>query len=167
MSKAVARLCASMLASISTLFVASSIAQNTATPLAPNSIQVSRVQYDGNAGNTYVSPYGFPEIFNDQAGCNTLNDICNIAGIQGSIFVDQFNSVPGSPVAGSLSLPSTGAPAPYPTVEPGSYITTSFSSKSEGALMVSPNGQYLTYMGYQGADQLDDVSNSYSPNSIY
>ena len=96
MSKAAARLCASILASISTLFVASSIAQNTATPLAPNSIQVSRVQYDGNAGNTYVSPYSFPEIFNDQAGCNTLNDICNVAGIQGSIYIDQFNSVPGA-----------------------------------------------------------------------
>jgi hypothetical protein len=137
------------------------------TPLAPNSIQVSRVQYDGNAGNIYTSPYSFPEILNDPAGCATGNQICDLAGIQGSIFIDQFDSSPGAAAAGTLSLPSTGSPAPFPTVEPGSYITTSFSSKSEGALMVSPNGQYLTYMGYQGGDQLDDVSNSYSPNSIY
>lgn len=140
-----------------------SFAQSGATPLAPGSIQVSRVQYDGNGGNNYVSPYNFPEIFNDQAGCNVENDICNIAGIQGSIYIDQYSTVPQTAVAGSLSLPSTGAPVTtYPTPEPGTYITTSFSSKSEGALMLSPNGQFLTYMGYQGGDQLDDVSNSYS-----
>ena len=135
-----------------------------------NSIQVSRVEYDGDGGNTYVSPYTFPEIFNDQAGCSTTNSICNTAGIQGSIYIDQFGtsgqpgSVPASPLVQTLSLPSTGTPVTtFPTPEPGiSYITTSFSSKSEGALMLSPNGQYLTYMGYQANDQLDDVSNGYS-----
>jgi len=137
------------------------------TPLAPGSIQVSRVQYDGDTGNTYVSPYSFPEIFNDQAGLTTGNDIQNVEGIQGSIYIDQFNSVPASAVAGTLSLPSTGAPASYPTVEPGTYITTSFSSKSEGALMLSLDGTALTYMGYQAGDQLDDVSNSYSQNPNY
>jgi len=79
-----------------------SFAQSGATPLAPGSIQVSRVQYDGNSGNNYVSPYNFPEIFNDQAGCNVENDICNIAGIQGSIYIDQYSTVPQTAVAGSL-----------------------------------------------------------------
>lgn len=168
MSKTISRslVCFALFTLLVICLIGSAFAQS-ATPLAPGSIQVSRVQYDGNAGNNYVSPFGFPEIFNDQTGCNLLNDICNIAGIQGSIYIDQFSAVPLAPVAGSLSLPSTGAPAAYPTVEPGSYITTSFSSKSEGALMFSPGGNYLTYMGYEGGDQLDDVSNSYSPNPNY
>lgn len=136
--------------------------------MTPNSIQVSRVQYDGDAGNVYVSPYSFPEIFNDPAGLSTGNGIQDIEGIQGSIYIDQFNSVPAGPTIGtSLSLPSTGAPATYPTVEPGSYITTSFSSKSEGALTLSVNGDYMTYFGYEAGDQLNDVSNSYSPNPSY
>ncbi len=141
------------------------------TPVAPGSIQVSRIQYDGNTGtyvnNFYVSPYSFPEIFNDPAGLNTGNEIQDVEGIQGSIYIDQFNSVPASSAENTLSLPSNGEPAAYPTVEPGSYITTSFSSKSEGALMLGLDGQSLTYMGYQGGDQLDDVSNSYSPNPNY
>ncbi len=140
------------------------------TPLAPNSIQVSRIQYDGvdsNLGNgdSYTSPYSFPEIFNDQAGCATGNMICNIAGVEGSIYIDQFSSVPLSAEApgAPLALPSTGpVVTTFPTPEPGSYITTSFSSKSEGALMVSPNGNYLTYMGYQGPDTTVNVSNGYS-----
>lgn len=143
-----------------------------ATPLAPGSIQVSRIQYDGvnsNLGNgdTYTSPYSFPEVFNDQAGLNSPNGIQNIAGVQGSIFIDQFNAVPGSSAAGTLALPSTGVSATYPTQEPGSYITSSFSSKSEGSLMFSPGGNYLTYFGYEGNDTLVDVSNSYSPNPLY
>ena len=80
------------------------------TPLGPNSIQVSRVQYDGNTGtyvtNPYVSPYLFPEIFNDPAGLTTGNEIQDIAGIQGSIYIDQFTSVPASPLANTVSLPS-------------------------------------------------------------
>lgn len=148
------------------------VPQQDATPLAPGSIQVSRVQYDGvnsNLGNgdTYTSPYSFPEIFNDQAGLSSPNGIQNIAGIQGSIFIDQFNLVPASALAGTLALPSTGTPATFPTQEPGSYITTSFSSKSEGALMYSPGGNYLTYMGYEGNDTIVDVSNSYSPAPLY
>ncbi len=107
------------------------------------------------------------QIFNDPAGLTTGNEIQDIAGIQGSVYIDQFNSVPTTPAANTLPLPSNGPPAAYPTVEPGSYITTSFSSKSEGALMLSVDGSYLTYMGYQGADQVDNVSNSYSPNPNY
>jgi hypothetical protein len=139
--------------------------------LTPNSVQVSRVQYDGNtnSGSDYVSPYGFPEIFNDPSGCSTGNSICDIAGIEGSIYIDQFNGEPGTATVGqSLSLPSTGtAVTTYPSPEPGSYITTSFSSKSEGSLNLSSDGTSLTYMGYQANDQLSDVSNNYSLNPVY
>ena len=168
MSKVIVRVLAPILLLACICLTTGVLAQ---TPLAPNSIQVSRVQYDGNTGtyvnNFYVSPYSFPEIFNDPAGLTTGNGIQDIAGIEGSIYIDQFSAVPLTPSAGTLPLPSNGPPAAYPTVEPGSYITTSFTSKSEGALMLSIDGTALTYMGYQGGDQLDDVSNSYSANPNY
>ncbi len=148
-SKAIARtlVCFVLFILLGTGLVTSAFAQ---TPLAPGSIQVSRVQYDGNS---FGNPDSYPLIFND----------AGVTGIQGSIWIDQFNSVPASAVAGTVSLPSTGSYiSTFPTPEPGSYITTSFSSKSEGALMLSSNGSYLTYMGYQGVDELGGVSNSYS-----
>lgn len=141
MSKAIARLFVCLLF---TLIVTLGLqtAGFAQTPLAPGSIQVSRVQYDGNTVPPDGYDHTFPNIFNDP----------NVSGIQGSIWIDQFTSVPFSASAGTLSLPSSGTP----------YITTSFSSKSEGALMLSPSGSYLTYMGYLGQDQTENVSNSYS-----
>ena len=105
----------------------------------PGTLAVSRVQYDGN---TFGSTETFPNIFNDP----------NISGIQGSIFIDEYLPlpVPGLPAVGTLAL--TG-------------ITTSFSSKSEGALMLSSNGAFLTYMGYQGPDGAEGVSNSETPGA--
>jgi hypothetical protein len=44
-------------------------------------------------------------------------------------------------------------------------ITTSFSSKSEGSVSVSPNGDFLTYMGYQAAAGLEGVSGSETPGA--
>ncbi len=168
MSKAIARIFVYLALSI--LLGLSLSTGAFAQYLAPGTLQVSRVQYDGNtnSGSNYVSPYGFPEIFNDQSGCTTGNSICDIAGIEGSIYIDQFNAEPGTAVQTSLSLPSTGtAVTTYPSPEPGSYITTSFSSKSEGSLNLSSDGTSLTYMGYQANDQLSDVSNGYSLNPFY
>ena len=102
------------------------------------SIQVSRVQYDGNS---FGNPGVYPTIFSDPT----------VTGIQGSIFIDQFTSFPLTPVVNSLPLPPSGS----------SFITTSFSSKSEGSLQLSLDGNWLTYMGYNGADQIEGVSNSY------
>jgi hypothetical protein len=136
MSKAVARIVISLVV----LLLAAGLQPGVfaQTPLAPGSIQVSRIQYDGNTvGDT------FPNVFNDP----------NVTGLQGSIWIDQFSSVPATPVAGSLSLPATGS---------NGTITSSFSSKSEGALMLSPNGSFLSYMGYQAADEQTNVSNSFT-----
>jgi hypothetical protein len=82
----------------------------------------------------------------------------SVTGIQGQIFLDQFNpTMAFSSAVSTIALPS-GTLA-----NPG--ITSSFSSKSEGALMRSVNGQYLTYIGYQAAAGLQGVSNSYTPGS--
>ena len=105
----------------------------------PGGLVVSRITYDGN---TFGSPDTFPFIFNDP----------NVSGVQGSIHLDQYLPFPHSPRLGTLDLPV------------GS-ITTSFSSKSEGALTLSPNGLFLAYMGYQGPDGAEGVSNSETPGA--
>lgn len=142
MYKSMVRFCAAFAFFLLLSGMGPSAFAQSATPLAPDSIQVSRVQYDGN---TVSDGYNdtFPYIFNDP----------NVSGLQGSVWIDQFSSIPSAPLAGSLPLPASGS---------NGYVTSSFSSKSEGALMLSPNGSYLTYMGYQGADEVTNVSNSYS-----
>lgn len=150
--RAFTRISASLAFSFSLItFLTTSVFAQHPMPLDPGSIQVSRVQYDGNGGINDGYNDTFPYIFNDP----------NVTGIQGSVWIDQFTTVPFNSVQGTLSLPSSGS---------NGYITSSFSSKSEGALMLSPDAAYLTYMGYQGSDQLAGVSNSYSnycPAQLY
>jgi hypothetical protein len=100
----------------------------------PSTLVVSRVHY---GGNTFGDATPFPFILTDPG----------VSGIQGPIFLDHYIANPGFPLIGTLPL--TG-------------LTTSFSSKSEGALMRSVNGQYLTYMGYIGAVGASGVSSSYT-----
>jgi hypothetical protein len=102
--------------------------------LAPDVVAVSRVQYDGN---TFGSSETYPTIFDDP----------NVTGIQGSIHIDSYVAVPSAPRIGSVALEG---------------ITTSFSSKSEGALHRSLDGHFLTYMGYAGPVGAEGVSNSYT-----
>jgi hypothetical protein len=100
---------------------------------------VSRIEYDGN---TFGNPASYPDIFNDPT----------VSGVQGSIHLDQYLNTPGSSPLTTLALP-TG---------PFDEITTSFSSKSEGALMLSPNASFLGYIAYQGPVGSEGVSNSYT-----
>lgn len=104
---------------------------------ASDSLVVSRIQYDGNS---FGSTETFPTIFTDPA----------VTGIQGKIFLDEVLPAPGVWPLRSIAL--TG-------------ITTSFSSKSEGALMLSQDGRFLTYMGYQGPVGANGVSNSETPGA--
>jgi hypothetical protein len=107
---------------------------------------VSRLQYDGDS-NPSRSGETYPNIFTDPA----------VSGIQGSIHLDEYTTTPFSPVVASLPLPAMSTPGVS-----NSPITTSFSSKSEGAIELSANGEFLTYMGYQAADELEGVSSSYT-----
>lgn len=88
-------------------------------------------------------PEGFPLIFADP----------NVSGIQGNIFLDYIRPFPGAQPL-SVSLTAAAAAQHQPP------ITTSFSSKSEGALTLSLDGRYLTYMGYNAVAGLEGVSNS-------
>ena len=91
-------------------------------------------------GNAFGSSETYPFIFNDST----------VSGVQGSVHIDQDLPLSGLPTVNTLAL---------------SGLTTSFSSKSEGALMLSPNGDYLAYMGYQGPVGAEGVSNSETPGA--
>jgi hypothetical protein len=106
----------------------------------PGTIVVSRIHYvddPSRPGETY------PEIFNDPA----------VSGVQGTIFLDSYTTDPFTPALRSLPLTQL-------SLVPQPEITTSFSSKSEGSLHLSLDGQYLTYMGYVGPAGAEGVSNS-------
>jgi hypothetical protein len=105
----------------------------------PGTLVVSRIHFDRDT-NPARNGESFPFIFNDP----------NVSGIQGSIFLDSFRIDPRSPRLGSLAV----------TDVTNGAITTSFSSKSEGALNLSVNGRLLTYMGYMGPPGAEGVSNS-------
>jgi hypothetical protein len=49
---------------------------------------------------------------------------------------------------------------------PSSDLVTSFSSKSEGALNLSPDGKYLSFIDYVAAPDTVDVSNANTPGVI-
>jgi hypothetical protein len=49
---------------------------------------------------------------------------------------------------------------------PSSELNTSFSSKSEGALNLSTNGRYVTFMDYVAAPDAVDASNANTPGVI-
>src|SRR5258708_4632344 len=105
----------------------------------PETVVVSRIHSDPDT-KPARNGESFPFIFNDP----------NVSGIQGSIFLDSFRIDPCAPRLGSLAV--TGVT--------NGAITTSFSSKSEGALNLSVNGRLLTYMGYMGPPGAEGVSNS-------
>ena len=107
---------------------------------------VSRIQY---VTDTTPRPETYPLIFNDP----------NVTGVQGNIFLDYFLATSGGPPI--LTLPLTAAAA----AQHQPAITTSFSSKSEGALHLSVDGRYLTYMGYNAVAGLEGVSNSETTNT--
>ncbi|HXZ00980.1 MAG TPA: hypothetical protein VEI03_13340 [Stellaceae bacterium] len=118
--------------------LAPGMAQNA---FIPDTLVVSRIVYNGDT-NPARAGETFPTIFNDP----------NVSGIQGSIFLDSYLTVPFSPRLASFPLTQNSAR--------GTIITTSFSSKSEGSLHLSTNGQFLTYMGYVGPVGVEGVSNS-------
>ncbi len=76
--------------------------------------------------------------------------------VQGQIFLDEFKNLSGPTVipVQSIALPSST------TGDTG--ISTSFASKSEGALTLSVDGRFLTYMGYQAQVGIPSISNSFT-----
>ncbi len=104
----------------------------------------------GTSGNT------FADLFNNP----------NIPGVQGTETLNEYSTANVESNAAAATLQNTmNLPAPS-AADTGMGLTGSFSSKSEGALMTSTNGQYLTMMGYQAPAGAIGVSNSYTPGAV-
>jgi hypothetical protein len=79
-------------------------------------------------------------------------------GITSGIFLQNVNTSTGS-VDNTVNVTQLAANA-------GVNLATSFSSKSELALNLSPDGSSLTFMGYNATTGQFDVSNSNTPGSL-
>src|SRR5208283_5447978 len=129
----------------------------------PGNLVVSRSVYDNNPNNVTVGQTLPP---NCTSGCVSAknngtypqvwnnNLVDGSFGITSKIFLDQIT--PFGVRIGSIEVPST----------PDYGVVTSFSSKSEIALNLSVDGQYLTFMGYVAPLDALDVSNSNTPGEV-
>ncbi len=138
----------------------------------PGNLLVSRSVYDNNPANVTVGetlPPGctlapscvaatadgsYPTVFN--------NDLVDGSfGITSPIYLDQLT--PTGTLVNSLEVPNSTQNGVPPTKD---QMVTSFSSKSEVALNLSTDGQYVTFMGYLAPVDAVDVSNSNTPGVI-
>ncbi len=142
----------------------------------PGNLVVSRSVYDNNPNNVQVGEILPPNCANTQGGCSGPggapyngtypnvwnNDLYDASfGVTSKIFLDQI--VPFGLLINSLQVPNSSQSKIGPTSD---QLVTSFSSKSELALNLSTDGQYLTFSGYVSPiDQLD-VSNSNTPGVV-
>ena len=98
----------------------------------------------GSAGAVAIASGDYPQVFN--------NDTVDPSfGVTSKLYLREIS--PGDWPQGVIAVPS-------------SDLVTSFSSKSEGALNVSPNGRSVTFMGYAAPPETIDVSNSNTPGAV-
>jgi hypothetical protein len=149
-------------------------AQKGSQFFTPGNLVVSRSVYDNDPNNVQVGELLPPDCSSTQGGCsgNATNDgtypyVFNNAlidvsfGITSAIYLDQYT--PAGVFINSLEVPNSSQKGVPPTKD---QLVTSFSSKSELALNLSLDGQYLTFMGYYSAVDTLDVSNSNTPLEI-
>jgi len=140
----------------------------------PGNLVVSRSVYAGDATTVTVGEL-LPPVCGSQATApcqapatdngafpvvGSANNVWNNDAVDGSfgitspIFLDQITTG-GTPI-NTLAIPTTGA----------NQIVTSFSSKSELALNLSLDNNYITFMGYITSPNTLDVSNSNTPGVL-
>jgi len=90
---------------------------------------------------TAVADGGYPQVFNN-------GSVDGSFGVTSKIFLDEITT--------------SGRAAGRIMINPNAMVT-SFSSKSELALNLSPDGKYVTWMGYISAPGNVDVSNANTP----
>lgn len=100
---------------------------------------------------TAVTGGGFPEIFNNSSVDGSF-------GVTSKIVLEELK--PNGKLVGSVEVPNSTTPGFRGTND---QMVTSYSSKSELALNLSPNGRVLTFMGYDSPVGVLDVSNSNTP----
>lgn len=139
--------------------------------MTPGNLVVSRSVYAGTANSVTVGqvlpPGCVPNTANKVTCSNAnvngvypyvFNNISADAafGITSPLYLDQLT--PGGTLVGTLPVPNN-------TTGSGDGLVTSFSSKSEGGLHLSTDGQTLSFMDYVAPVNAIDVSNSNTPGA--
>jgi hypothetical protein len=164
------RLCLWLSASLAVSAVPA-FAQHGGDYFSPGNLVVSRSVYDNNPNNVQVGQILPPSCQQTLAGCAGAatadgtyptvfnNDLVDPSfGITSKVLLDQYT--PAGSLVNSLEVPNSSQNGVPPQKD---QMVTSFSSKSELALNLSSDGQYLTFMGYVAAIDDIDVSNSNTP----
>ena len=110
-------------------------------PASANTASAGACGVKATDNGAYASTTSTNNIFNN-------NKVDGSFGVTSPIFLEQLT--PAGATVNSFAVPSN-------------MIVTSFSSKSELALNLSPDGSVLTFMGYVAAPNTVDVSNSNTP----
>ena len=156
------------LALIALLYLPAILAQPF-SGFTPGNLVLSRSVYTGDATTVTIGQQ-LPPVCGTQATCtaratdngaypstSSINNVWNNDkadgnfGVTSPIFLDQIT--PAGATVSTLAIST-------------SQVTTSFSSKSELALNLSPDGAMLTFMAYVAGPNMIDVSNSNTPGVI-
>ena len=153
-------------------FACISLANADSAFFSPGNLLLSRTVYDNNPNNvtvgqplppncvvssactTATSDGTYPTVFN-----NVLVD--GSFGVTARIFLDQMTSA-GDGV-NSLEVPNSSQNGVPSTRD---QLVTSFNSKSELALNLSTDHQYVTFLGYLAPIDTLDASNSNTPGAV-
>jgi hypothetical protein len=139
----------------------------------PGSLVVSRSVYDNNPNNVQIGQTLPPNCVAATGACVTAtndgtyptvwnNDLVDASfGITSKIFLDQIT--PYGLLLNSLQVPNSSQKG---ITSSSDQLVTSFSSKSEIALNLSLDHNYLTFMGYVSPVDAIDVSNSNTPGVV-
>jgi hypothetical protein len=93
----------------------------------------------------------FPNVFNNETPDGSF-------GVTSPIFIDQLST--GGGLIGTI--PVTGLVSTQLSLD----VATSFPSKSELGLSLTPGGTGVTFMAYGAASNLLDISNSNTPGHV-
>jgi hypothetical protein len=137
--------------------------------LRPGNLLVSRVVYDNNPKNivggvTLLPPNCVGSACAKATDSGAYPNVWNNAIVDGSfgitskIILDQLS--PSGVLISSLEVPNSSQKGVPPTKD---QMVSSFSSKSEVALNLSSDRQFVTFMGYLAPIDAIDVSNSNTP----
>ena len=152
---------------------ASSAPSWSGTSLRPGNLLVATSVYQNDtkivAGTTQLPP----GCGSAAAPCatavadGTYPGVFNNASVDGSFGVTSPITLkeltPSGRVIGALQVPNSTQPG---VSADANQMVTSFSSKSELALNLSTNGQYVTFMGYGAPVDTADVSNDNTPGDV-
>jgi hypothetical protein len=150
--------------------------QNVSTYFSPGNLLLCRIVYNNNPNNVTVGEPLPPNCIVSSGSCSlpvaAINDgtyleVFNNArvddsfGITSKIYLDQLT--PAGSLVNSLEVSNSSQSGITPT---DNQMDTSFSSKSELALNLSTDHQYVTFMGYVAPIDKLDVSNSNTPPAV-